>query len=172
MIKNEKQYRITKNQIKKFNEALEVVRETQKNEDPLLLKLQIDSIESQIESLEKEIKEYEELKEGKVSKMTLDIKELSSGIINARIVKGYNHKQLVDLLGVSEQQIQKYESEDYCNTSLKRLIEIISILEIEAEAKFDFHQKKAFGFMIPEGVDMVSIKESVRERGVPVKICA
>lgn len=172
MIKNEKQYGITRNKLKKFQEAHDVILETQKDVDPLLLKVQLDSINSQMDTLKREIEEYEEVKEGKISGMTININEISAGIINARIAKGYNHKELGELLGVSEQQIQKYESEDYCNTSLKRLLEIISILNVDAKTRFEFHNVEEFGFMIPEGIDMGSIKERVRKRGVPVKICA
>ena len=65
MIKNEKQYRISKNKLKKFEEALVLVKNSiQTNTHPILVKAQIDSINSQVEELKEEVKKYEELKAG------------------------------------------------------------------------------------------------------------
>ena len=54
MIKNEKQYGVTKNNLKKFQDAIRVISESSSSKNPLLLKLQIDSIQSQIDVFEQE----------------------------------------------------------------------------------------------------------------------
>ena len=56
MIKNEKQYGVTKNNLKKFQDAIKVISESSSSKNPLLLKLQIDSIQSEIDIFEEEIK--------------------------------------------------------------------------------------------------------------------
>lgn len=111
MIKNEKQYGVTKNNLKKFQDAIRVISESSSSKNPLLLKLQIDSIQSQIDVFEQEIEMYEGLKKGEIANVSRGFEDLSCGIIESRIAKGYNQKQFAELLKTSEQQVQKYESE-------------------------------------------------------------
>lgn len=141
MIKNEKQYGVTKNNLKKFQDAIKVISESSSSKNPLLLKLQIDSIQSQIDVFEEEIKIYEGLKKGEITNVSRGFEDFSSGIIESRIAKGYNQKQFAVLLKTSEQQVQKYESENYSNISLKRLQEIVTVLDISIDVKFNFNKK-------------------------------
>jgi HTH-type transcriptional regulator/antitoxin HigA len=175
MIKNERQYHITKSKLKKFNEAIKIIEETQNDEDPLLVKLQLDSIRSQIEVFEIEIAEFEKLKSGEIDYFSTDIFNLSEGIINSRIAKGLNHKELGDLLGVSEQQVQKYESENYKGTSLNRLQEIISILGIRVETIFKLSQDDSLDtnvdFLIPEDLNICEIRKKIKRRQTTFEIC-
>jgi G:T-mismatch repair DNA endonuclease (very short patch repair protein) len=63
MIKNEKQYKITKGWIKRFNLALcDLAKLPQSKEQPWLRKTQRNSLEGQIEQLRSELTEYEALK--------------------------------------------------------------------------------------------------------------
>lgn len=141
MIKNEKQYGVTKNNLKKFQDTIKVISESSNSQNPLLLKLQIDSIQSQIDIFEEEIKMYEALKRGEITNVSRGFEDLSCGIIESRIARGYNQKQFADLLNTSEQQVQKYESENYSNISLKRLQEIVALLGITIDVKFNFRNK-------------------------------
>ena len=58
MIKNERQYIITKNQINKFEEA---VRKYKKDNqaNPLLAKIELEALESKLQDLRIEVAEYE-----------------------------------------------------------------------------------------------------------------
>lgn len=141
MIKNEKQYGVTKNNLKKFEDAIKVISNSSNSVNPLLIKLQIDSIQSQIDIFEKELKMYEGLKQGLITNVSRTFDDLSFGIIESRIAKGFNQKQFADLLKTSEQQVQKYESENYSNISLKRLQEIVSVLDVVVDVKFNFNKK-------------------------------
>ncbi|SDL24322.1 helix-turn-helix domain-containing protein [Kriegella aquimaris] len=176
MIKNEKQYRITKNELKKFKDALVLLKKSNVTDiHPLLIKAQYDSIESQIQELEEEVLEYEKLKSGEVKKIVIDINDISTGLINARIARGYNHEKLADLLGIKAQQIQKYESENYTKTSLNRLLEIIKILEIGGETVLSLSNRKiersSFKFSLPPNVDTEGIGRIIRDKHVPFEIC-
>lgn len=175
MIKNEKQYGITKNNLKKFQDAIKVISESSSSKNPLLLKLQIDSIQSQIDVFEKEIKMYEGLKKGAITNVSRGFEDLSYGIIESRIAKGYNQKQFADLLKTSEQQVQKYESENYSNISLKRLQEIVVCLDVDVDATFNFNRKRHFktsDFLVPLGINPDLIRNKIRSRGTTVKMCA
>jgi len=67
MIKNEKQYRITKAQVRRFDEALaELARqERPSNIAPRLWQAQRDSAESQLKELQEQIDAYERLHVGR-----------------------------------------------------------------------------------------------------------
>ncbi len=174
MIKNEKQYGVTKNNLKKFQDAIKVISESSSSKNPLLLKLQIDSIQSQIDIFEEEIKIYEGLKKGAITNVSRGFEYLSCGIIESRIAKGYSQKQLAELLKTSEQQVQKYESENYSNISLKRLQEIVVCLDVDVDTTFKFNKKRHFSasdFLVPQGVNTIEIRNRIRSRGTTVSMC-
>lgn len=175
MIKNEKQYNITKKNLRKFQDALNILSNSNNDKENILYKLKYDSINSQIEVFMKELVDYENLKNCKNSTILKDIYNINFGIIQARISKGYNHKKLAELLGTSEQQIQKYESEDYLNISIKKLQQILTVLDIQATTTF--HLKKEINskknkFLLPKDIDTNAIKIKIRDRGTTVKMYA
>jgi len=64
MIKNERQYKITKVQLSKFEEALiEMieVKNTANQEDLLLRQVYVEALQSQVDELKEEIQDYESL---------------------------------------------------------------------------------------------------------------
>ena len=128
MIKNEMQYKVTKSQLEKFSKALE---EMGNKEPSPMLRLEMDAIESQLVDLRREIEEYDDLK-AKMTPITgLDsIDELPKVLIKARISLGLTQKELGDLVGLKEQQIQRYESNDYESASLSRVKEIADALNL------------------------------------------
>jgi hypothetical protein len=105
MIKNEKQYAITKKKLKNFQDALELIASSNEDHNSLGYRLKFDSINSQMEDFKNEIAEYEKLKSGEYILNFDNIENINIGIIKARIIKGYNHKKMAELLGTSEQQI-------------------------------------------------------------------
>lgn len=131
MIRNAREYRITKAQAKKFQNALSTFEEERppKNLHPRLVRAQKDAMQSQLESLRKEIRDYERLRRhgGK----TLDvssIEKLPQSLIRARIAAGLTQKELAARLGVKEQQVQRYEATNYSSASLARVLEVARIL--------------------------------------------
>lgn len=133
MIKNERQYRITRAQAEKFAQAL--ARVEQKPVDdavhPLLRKAEREALHSQLESLHKEIKEYENLRDGKERVfVSHSFEELPAALIKARIAAGLSQKDLAERLGVKEQQVQKYEATDYTSASLERVKAVVRALGV------------------------------------------
>ncbi|NEQ81109.1 MAG: helix-turn-helix transcriptional regulator [Moorea sp. SIO2I5] len=135
MIKNERQYRITQAQAKKFEEALaQFDKNLDKREEvhPLLWKAQRDALQSQLSELCEEIEEYEALKSGQYKVLELEsLEELPLALIKARIAAGLSQKELADRLGIKEQQIQRYEDTEYASASFTRLIEVSQALGIK-----------------------------------------
>jgi HTH-type transcriptional regulator / antitoxin HigA len=87
------------------------------------------------ERLSKEIEAYESLRGRNTSTLhTIDPVDLGMLPIVGRIVRGWSQKHLADLLGLKEQQIQRYESERYTGISLSRYERILEILSIDLVA--------------------------------------
>lgn len=135
MIKNERQYRVTQAQAKKFEQALAQLNKKfgkEKEVHPLLWKAQKDSLQSQLSELREEIEEYEALKSGQKAVLELNsLEELPSALIQARIASELSQKELAERLGIKEQQIQRYEATEYASASFTRILEVIQVLGIK-----------------------------------------
>ena len=137
MIKNERQYRITKNQADRFSQTLDSLgrrsRESKEGKHPLIAKAQEDAIRSQLEDLEGQLREYESLKAGNFELDDLNVvAELPIALIKARIALGLSQKDLAERLKLKEQQIQRYEATDYASASLNRIKEVVNALGVDA----------------------------------------
>ena len=140
MIKNERQYLITKAQADRFSEALRNLNAAaadQSEFDPPLLAVQQEALQSQLSDLEADIREYELLKAGNFAFEQLEsTAELPKLLIRARIASGLSQRGLADRLGVKEQQIQRYEASDYASASFDRIKRVASALGIEPDDAF------------------------------------
>ncbi len=130
MITNEYQYKISKANIKKFQNLLNELSNTKENIDSLLLKAQIEAIKSQINDIEEEIFQYEDIKNNEKVPIDdlLSFKKIPISLIKARIGLNMTQKEFAELLGVKEQQIQRWESTEYASVSISRIHEIIKII--------------------------------------------
>jgi HTH-type transcriptional regulator/antitoxin HigA len=142
MISNERQYKVARSQANKFEEALKNFKELKLIEqgiDPLLIKAQRDALTSQLEDLREEIQQYEVLSAGNITELSATtVAELGKKLIETRIAKRISQKDLANLLGMKEQQIQRYEQERYASASLQRLSEISSALNINFQMELSF----------------------------------
>lgn len=136
MIKNERQYRITKAQAKKFELALaplheSVARGETTEVDSLWIQPQIDAMRSQLEELREQLEEYEALRSNERTVIEVNsFADLPRALIQARIAANLSQKDLADRLNLKEQQIQQYEATDYASASLERINQVVRALEI------------------------------------------
>jgi transcriptional regulator with XRE-family HTH domain len=134
MIKNERQYKITKAQADRFERSIENLGETPsvgKEVHPLILRAQQDALRSQLVELQEDLKEYEALRAGERTVLPVEsFEDLPRALIKARIACGLSQKDLAERLGLKEQQIQRYESTDYSSASIERVKEVIKALGI------------------------------------------
>lgn len=99
-----------------------------------LVQAELDGINSIIDELKHKIHEYESLKAGLITTLEAkSLQELPSILIRARIAKGLSQGQLAKRLGLKEQQIQRYESEEYASASLRRLTEVADALDLSMQ---------------------------------------
>lgn len=134
MIKNERQYRITKAQAEKFDSAIRNLEAAPKDMrvHPKLQKAQLDALRSQFSDLQRDLDEYEALKSGKRRVIELDSFEaLPRALIQARIASGMSQEEMSKRLGIKPQQIQRYEATDYVSASLGRVEQVIRALGIK-----------------------------------------
>lgn len=133
MIKNERQYKITKVKIKDFRHSIAMLEEKISNDHDALLELECDALKGQTFDLEKELKEYEDLKAGNISIPELLMGNIPKTLIKSRIALGLSQKDLAEKIGLQEQQIQRYEHTDYESASYARLKKVFNALALEKD---------------------------------------
>src|SRR5205085_1818873 len=132
MIKNERQYAITKAQAEKFERALaELRRRPAGNVHPVLRRAEIEAVRSQLADLRSELHQYEQLRSRRRRVLRVQsFDELPRLLIQARIAAGLSQKQLAERLGLKEQQIQRYEATEYASANMERVRAVIRALGI------------------------------------------
>lgn len=136
MIKNERQYRITKIQAEKFARVLEEMEAYTGSVHPKLRAAQAEAIRSQYQELREAMQEYETLQARKRKVLDVDaLEDLPRALIRARIASGLTQKELAERLGMKEQQIQRYEATEYASASLSRLLSIVRALGVEVRGE-------------------------------------
>lgn len=161
MIKNERQYRVTKAQLRAFQEAAENMQsfEAPKDVEPELLASLSSAMSSQEEELIADIEEYEALQRGDVSSFVAEsLSEVPRNLIKARIALGLTQKELAERIGVKEQQVQRWESMDYENASLDTLKQVIRALGVETREEL---------FLPNESLTPTKFLQNLTATGIP-----
>lgn len=131
MIKNEKQYRITRAQARRFEESLvELAGQPRPaNISPRLWQAQREAAESQLHDLQAQLEAYEKLQLGKAQDLVLEaVEDLPRTLIRARIAAGLTQEGLARRLGVKTQQVQRDEATEYESASFARIRKVVQVL--------------------------------------------
>jgi DNA-binding XRE family transcriptional regulator len=137
MITNQREYRTTKTELARFEHGLIAhdardPRELPPNVDPGMPQLMHNAIAGQIETLRRQIDHYEKLRDGRItSREITSLRELPTALIEARIAARLTQRQLAERIGVAEQQIQRWEANDYSGVNLDRLQSIADALGVQ-----------------------------------------
>jgi HTH-type transcriptional regulator / antitoxin HipB len=134
VIKNEREYRITKAHLAGFEGGLVPDDEQQfpANVDPGMKQVMHDAITSQIETFRHEIDHYEKLRDGHItSREITSLHELPIALIEARIAARLTQRKLAERIGVAEQQVQRWEANDYSGVGLDRLQSVADALGVQ-----------------------------------------
>lgn len=143
MAENERQYKITRAQLGRLEKALEQASKSSEKLSPKLREGVVAGIQSQIEDLKTELREYEDLKAKKVADLFLEsLAQLGEILIKARLARGYTQAELAERLNLKPQQIQKYEVTRYESARFRRVVDITSALEIDIQSKIDLRKGK------------------------------
>lgn len=135
MIYNERQYKITSAQLEKLNSSLS---DANVDESDWVQEAHYAGLREQANDLKEQLSEYLLLKSGQVDNFECEsLSSLPVALIKARIASGMTQKGLADLLGVKEQQIQRYEASSYKGANLTRLIELADLLGVRVIEKWE-----------------------------------
>jgi ribosome-binding protein aMBF1 (putative translation factor) len=134
MIRNEREYRITKAQAAKFRQALEKSAKAPppKGVHPRLQKASVDGMRAQLADLERELQDYDALQRG-TSHLAGRLEHLGDLLVQARIARGWTQRELAERLGLHMQKIQQYEATSYVGASAARLLEVARALGLICE---------------------------------------
>jgi HTH-type transcriptional regulator/antitoxin HigA len=139
MIKNDKEYRSTKAALTSYEVALrgfDVLKSIESGVDPVIARAQRASYERQAAELREKVSTYEALRDGTAKDIDAsEITQLGRAIIEARVARGLTQRELANLAGLQEQQIQRYEKELYGAANLRRIAHIANCLGVQFEAK-------------------------------------
>lgn len=133
MITNERQYRITSAQLKRFEEnlAAQEACEVSPDVDPRINQAMRDAITSEAEELRAQLHHYEQLRDGRITGREItSLRDLPTALIEARIAAHLTQHQLARRLGVAEQQVQRWEANSYTGVNLDRLQNIADALGV------------------------------------------
>jgi transcriptional regulator with XRE-family HTH domain len=136
MIKNQKQASITRNKLAQLYKSRSVY-ETKKNEiHPIEFELGICSINGLIQDLENQIQIYESLIKGNFNSIEpRGIMDIPDALIGSRLAQKISQKELAEILGIKEQQVQRYEATDFESASFSRVVEFAHALNIQFSFK-------------------------------------
>jgi HTH-type transcriptional regulator/antitoxin HigA len=133
MIRNDKEYRHIKEQLSELEAELQKLSSASRSAGRgEVASAVIDALRMQIEDLEREISEYEDLKEGRLLSFGADdLDSLGALLTKARIARGLTQAELGEILGMTQQQVQRYERDGWQKISLWRLAEAADALGLD-----------------------------------------
>lgn len=133
MIKNDRQYRLSKAQIREFEAAIAAIDRVgvPPEIDSRFAVVQKNAVQSQIDELNRDVQEYEALRAGHLTSFEAQsLDELPTLLVKARIARGVTHKDLAERLRIKEQQVQRWESNDFAGASLDNLKAVADALGV------------------------------------------
>jgi transcriptional regulator with XRE-family HTH domain len=139
MIKNQKEYEYSQQCARKFEYSIRALEQDEelKKKDPEGWQLSRDVKQSHLMALQAEIAEYDSLTSHDSHApivLTLDdIDDLPQILIKARMAAKLSQKELADLAGLTEEQIQRYEENDYEDASFLDVRFVIDALDIQIQ---------------------------------------
>lgn len=159
MIKNNKQLAQAKQSLKEILEQIQAIEAS----DDLGGRIQRASYECRIHDLEEEIEEYESLLDKKILCYTKE--DLPKAIIALRLASGYTQKTLAEKLGLPEQQIQRYEQQEYAKVKFERIVQIIRVLASAAVVSFEVEKRALNPFRhLPQPASLEAARITLQKR--------
>jgi HTH-type transcriptional regulator/antitoxin HigA len=93
----------------------------------------------QADLLREQMAHHEKLRDGRItSRKIISLYELPIALIEARIAAKLSQLQLAERIGVTEQQIQLWETDEYSDVDLTRLQDIADALGVQMHGTVTF----------------------------------
>ncbi|MDR0864862.1 MAG: helix-turn-helix domain-containing protein [Candidatus Symbiothrix sp.] len=164
MIHNKKQLTIALKDIESLRQRMEAIKDSKELTDLW----QIYAYKSRIEDLSEEIEEFKFLTSQNTSELEFSEEDLPKAVISLRIASGLTQKQLANAIEVQEQQIQRYEQNDYRTASFERIVQIVRVLSRHIELKIELKKEQSINRFTPIIVlypKVGQIMKEISERG-------
>jgi transcriptional regulator with XRE-family HTH domain len=131
MITNERQLQVARGEIERFETTLSGGL-AEAGVNPVILKAQRDALQAQVDELRREVAAYLELRNGRVRTFELNsLADLPKVLISARIASGMTQRDLAERLSLKEQQIQRYEIQNYEGASFARIADVADAIGVD-----------------------------------------
>jgi len=152
MIKDELEYKVSKEWVEKFNKTIAAMErdEEAKRKDFLRWESGRSVIQCHLDQLHEEIAEYERLincdKSEPIEIVVESFNKLSEALIKARMAAKMSEEELAEILDIDPERIKDYEKKKYQNASLMEILEITLALGLEfktAVMRVDFEEIEA-----------------------------
>ena len=131
MIQKEYQYKISQAKIRDLQQEEIELNKIKGDLHPRQFKIRQNGLEGMMNDIISDLNKYDRLKE-RPSFIKIDsFNEIPVALIKARIALGMTQKDLAEKLGMKEQQIQRYEANQYSSAGFQRLAEIATALDMK-----------------------------------------
>lgn len=135
MIKNEKQYSITKKTLLNVQKDIDRIQSLDKP-IPATKELILVSLNYTKQQLENEISQYNQIRNSDSSLGSERcIDDLPGLLIEYKIHSGLTQKEFSRKVGMKEQQLQRYEAEDFRSISFRNLLKILHAIGLEVTVR-------------------------------------
>lgn len=138
MIRDDQHYQNVQSWVQKFEQALAQLEKNENErvkDNPQLREIYINEVQRKLDDLREEIREYETIaSHDSQTPIVLeldDINNLPQLLIKARMAAKLSQKELADLAGLTEEEIQKYEDKDYEDASFLDVMAVVDALDIK-----------------------------------------
>ena len=171
MITNERQLQIARGEIARFEAALDGgIVET--GIDPAILKAQRQALAAQLDELRQDVRAYLELRSGEVRTFEINsLAELPRVLISCRIASGMTQRELAERLSLKEQQIQRYETQEYQGASFERIADVADAIGIEVPGRLALADAGSTEAVLKRaavaGVESLFVRRRIAPRGSP-----
>ncbi|MBX2930868.1 MAG: hypothetical protein KF781_02845 [Chitinophagaceae bacterium] len=134
MIKNEKQYRVSKNKLKELHNKLNELKTNKKR--TFSQNMVLASMQNIKEEIEGEIKAYENLKTSqKIQFKETSIEQLPQLLTEYKIANHLSNKEFSEQLNLKEQQLQRYEATGFRGVSFDKLVSFLNKTDLKIKIK-------------------------------------
>jgi transcriptional regulator with XRE-family HTH domain len=129
----------------------------------------IENLEQMIKKIEHDIAEYTSLKSGSTEYIKPQkLEDLPRTITQLRLHYDWSQQRLADELGMQQQQIARYETNDYEGISFQRILALLEAFEAHISIeriRLNLNGKEQYKFKMPGGITHKKIQEK-RRRGL------
>ncbi len=129
-IKNERQYRVAKTSLAASKVGLEEVRATGATLPEPIGSAYVAGYVGNMEELRADIAEYEAIRDGHAVIEINDLSDLPLAMIKKRIRLGLTQRELAERIGVHEQQVQRWEENEYQGVRFDTIERVAGALDI------------------------------------------